>query len=568
MLSYKPFKGGSRRPKYSITMLPRNLLKRGSRREMHSPVMPILRKQTDNGLKNIAEEELYQYTRYRWLYNEPEQLANRYRRFDIPSLVNVSVNAVGCVELVKCFEGQYNKAMFLKMDNRAVVVAKLPHPNAGPAFYTTASEVATRKFLRGALSFPIPRVLAFSVDVDNPVGAEYIIEEKAEGEPLEKFWHQWGLESKLELVSQLVDLETKLSALTFQEHGCIYFKKDLEEKGILASAMLGDYSSKYTSAPIGFSFDEFAIGPLTEPKLWQGERALMKLHRGPWSDPLSYMRAIGENELKWMALHGKAQTKPYDILGHLENGEYPLLLQAYLRTLPKLATGPFPTSLSHPDLSPNNIFVDPHTKKITCITGWQSASVSEPFFQCKLPSMLVPTNRRYTEPQKDATESRNRRIATCLVAHYQKISSIKNAKHWSAVNIRNRSLLYDPVSLVTGALGRNDIFPLQRAMSDIIAQWDQITPAPQPHSVFLSKSERKFLIDQGKIHDLVVRCSQEYHDRGDILKGGMVRPGKFYTAALQQCRRDQRMFLEMADSEAMKNWFRRLWRHIFQREMK
>ena len=33
------------------------------------------------------------------------------------------------------------------MDNRAEVLVKIPNPNAGPAFYTTASEVATRHFV-------------------------------------------------------------------------------------------------------------------------------------------------------------------------------------------------------------------------------------------------------------------------------------------------------------------------------------------------------------------------------------------------------------------------------------
>jgi hypothetical protein len=33
------------------------------------------------------------------------------------------------------------------MDNGSELFAKLPNPIAGPAFYTTASEVATRQFV-------------------------------------------------------------------------------------------------------------------------------------------------------------------------------------------------------------------------------------------------------------------------------------------------------------------------------------------------------------------------------------------------------------------------------------
>jgi hypothetical protein len=39
--------------------------------------------------------------------------------------------------------GLHNKVFVLTMDNRREVVVKVPNPNAGPAFYTTASEVAT-----------------------------------------------------------------------------------------------------------------------------------------------------------------------------------------------------------------------------------------------------------------------------------------------------------------------------------------------------------------------------------------------------------------------------------------
>ena len=47
-------------------------------------------------------------------------------------------------KVLKLIEGLHNKAFIFTMDNGMEVVAKLPNPNAGPARYTTASEVATR----------------------------------------------------------------------------------------------------------------------------------------------------------------------------------------------------------------------------------------------------------------------------------------------------------------------------------------------------------------------------------------------------------------------------------------
>jgi hypothetical protein len=57
------------------------------------------------------------------------------------------------VKVLKCVEGQFNKAFILTMDNGDELVARLPNPNAGPPFYTLASEVATRQFVCELLVF-------------------------------------------------------------------------------------------------------------------------------------------------------------------------------------------------------------------------------------------------------------------------------------------------------------------------------------------------------------------------------------------------------------------------------
>ena len=101
------------------------------------------------------------------------QLSGRYLKFDLRQLIKVAVAAVSnegvryCMSLcglvyllysfltcilgtrvLKCREGLNNKAYLLRMDNGLEVFAKLPNPISGPAYYTTASEVATREFVR------------------------------------------------------------------------------------------------------------------------------------------------------------------------------------------------------------------------------------------------------------------------------------------------------------------------------------------------------------------------------------------------------------------------------------
>lgn len=137
--------------------------------------------------------------------------------------------------------------------------------------------------MREILNLPIPKVHHYCLDPRNPVGAEYIIEEKARGRPLGSLWHQWTTTSRLKLIAQLVDLEANISSILFQKHGCIYYKSDLETKGhvtqdleaglILPNGALEELKPSST--------EKFTIGPLTDAWLWEGERAVMPLDRGP-----------------------------------------------------------------------------------------------------------------------------------------------------------------------------------------------------------------------------------------------------------------------------------------------
>jgi len=72
----------------------------------------------------------------------------------------------------------------VKFDNGTEVIARIPHPIAGPSRNVIASEVATMDFLRTVLGLPVLRVLAWSAS-DSRFGSAYIIMEKAEGMTLE-----------------------------------------------------------------------------------------------------------------------------------------------------------------------------------------------------------------------------------------------------------------------------------------------------------------------------------------------------------------------------------------------
>lgn len=178
------------------------------------------------------------------------------------------------------------------------------------------------------LNVPVPKVYAYSLNPLNPVGAEYILEEKAPGKPLGEFWYQLDTKLQLGLVNHLVDMETRLASVSFSKHGCIYFKKDLDKKGLRFHTLNGKFVSTDGSTET-FStadMDEFALGPLTEGKLWEDERATMNLDRGPCkypfkqhvfvlmykgSSPQAYMAAMGINEMRWAKNYAQPRINAY-----------------------------------------------------------------------------------------------------------------------------------------------------------------------------------------------------------------------------------------------------------------
>ena len=95
-------------------------------------------------------EALNRFTSGRWLWNEREQLACRYVKFNLSTLLQLAASAIGsrsCTQVLKISAGQYNKVFLITVDDGREIIAKLPNPNAGRPNFTTASEVATMDFV-------------------------------------------------------------------------------------------------------------------------------------------------------------------------------------------------------------------------------------------------------------------------------------------------------------------------------------------------------------------------------------------------------------------------------------
>lgn len=106
-----------------------------------------------NSFRNASEsnhEDLYRYSKGRWLWNEEPRLQERYKRFNVSGLKQLAASIAGkqaCVGITKIDEGSSNKTFELSMDDGSVVIARIPHPKIDPPFRMIASEVATMEFV-------------------------------------------------------------------------------------------------------------------------------------------------------------------------------------------------------------------------------------------------------------------------------------------------------------------------------------------------------------------------------------------------------------------------------------
>ncbi|GIK02212.1 phosphotransferase enzyme [Aspergillus viridinutans] len=499
----------------------------------------------------IEEADLYKYQRYRWLSREAEKLAVRYRKFKLPALLDAAVNVTGlkdaqCIKVLKCMEGQYNKALVLTMSTGQEIVARLPNPNAGPAFYTTASEVATRQFLRDYLEIPIPRIYAWSAEDSNAVGAEYILEEKATGQPLGSLWDTLPLPSRLDIVKQIVDIEKKLASITFPKHGCIYYQSDLESRHATPS-----FASVPDNNP---GLPKFAIGPLTHPKYWQGKRALMELDRGPWNSIADYAVAVGKNEIQWAEENAQPRMNFQRSPEEPETpGDYISLLQRYTKLAPFLvppsASSEQTITISHPDLHLDNVFIDPQTNHITSIIDWQHASASPIFLQRPFPQMLELS--RNPQAERQVIEKR-------LLEFYFEALKSTDPFRWKVLGAPFHDIRTEPISLVPCCWDREDLFSLRNAMIAAVARWNDISDGKTECPIGFTEKELEQHQNEMELIEGVSMILHQLHDDGFISLGGMVSPER-YEDARKWNEYFKQEFIDLAEDEKQRELHAKVW---------
>lgn len=222
------------------------------------------------------QDELFSYTSGRYLYNEKRRLAERYVEFNIETLKTVAAESVGrkkVSHMEKLAEGGFNRVFLLTVDDGFEVIVKIPYHLTVPKHFTTESEVATLDFLQSK-GIPVPRVYAWSSKSDNVVGTEYIIMEKAPGQPLQNRWFSLTPKERVRLVTSYVELERKMFSLPIDAFGSLYYKENLPPH-LQADIYAPDTPDESGDAK------RFFVGPTAEYMFWRGKRAGLELDQGP-----------------------------------------------------------------------------------------------------------------------------------------------------------------------------------------------------------------------------------------------------------------------------------------------
>ncbi|RMZ82324.1 hypothetical protein DV738_g1742, partial [Chaetothyriales sp. CBS 135597] len=341
---------------------------------------------------NLDNEGFYRYSGGRWLWDEEKQLQARYRRFNVPELKHMAVKSVGaqaCVSMMKLAEGGFNKVFRLVMDDDSVVIARIPNPNAGPAFRTTASEVATMDFARTILKIPVPKVLAWSGHSKNPVESEYILMEEAPGTPLHEVWGGLELHDKLKIVDDIVGIEKKLLSISFTRYGNLYYATDAfpgcEKAEIVSSASQSQREE---------SEKRFVIGPVVDTHFWDQGRAAMDIDRGPWKSPTDYLKAICLREISWIRQY--AIPKPSHSHGLFSVSTAQNTPSCHIALYEKLLAISdslllekqelIRSTLWHWDIHAPNLFID--DGKVTSLIDWQDAWAGPLLLQARQPRLI------------------------------------------------------------------------------------------------------------------------------------------------------------------------------------
>ncbi|CAL1693832.1 unnamed protein product [Somion occarium] len=452
-------------------------------------------------------ESFFRYTSGRWLYNEKEQLAIRYVRFNVDALKKVAAEAVGasyCTDIRKTHEGAFNKIFMLRFDNNAELVAKIPTPLVSPPHLCTASEVATMDYVRNVMGLPVPKVFGWCSRAETTdVGAEYILMEKIDGVVLSASWTKLKGQDAVDMMEQLISCEQSFSRHKFSQIGSLYYKEDV------APALQGRrlYAD---GVPDNEASDRFRIGPLAMWEVWCGRRVNITLDRGPWPDIMSFFSGIVRIQEEYLRFFARARPAPFDRPSEdASPSSYIPYFHRFLQVAPTLLPSmelQYPV-LWHEDLHRSNIMMQPSgLPPVAAVLDWQTVSALPLILQAVSAAYIVydgdprieivPGNEKPRMPanydELPPDEKRYLRIQQGLALRwklYQSFMYQRCPSQWAALHHPYRPWLTS-FMIELFASWFHGVSPLRQILVEIQSEWDSIAPG-QPFPCPIDETELK-----------------------------------------------------------------------------
>lgn len=250
------------------------------------------------------------------------------------------------------------------------------------------------------------------------------------------------------------------------------------------------------------------------------------------------------------------------------------LLSKYLATVRYLIPKETESNVNvlwHPDLHLDNVFVDPETRKITCIVDWQGACVAPLFYQSCVPRMVrhdgpvpqdwaVPSRPPDFDTLSDEGKARVDENIESQILHkyYEAMVSKRSPRHWSVLQT-DRELQRKPTWLVTGVWENRDLFFLRQSLIEIVAQWDTIRPDEGTECpLHFTEEELALHSKEEENMDGVGQMLKLFRDQGILPVDGMVSP-EDYDSARVNCEKFKAIFLNLAKDEEERELFSKLW---------
>ncbi|KAF2429614.1 hypothetical protein EJ08DRAFT_270470 [Tothia fuscella] len=456
--------------------------------------------------QKISREDLFRYTNGRFLVNEKAQCSRRYVNFNLEQLCAVVASAEGCaspVTAIEKMEGGFSKALLMKREDGTEVIAKIPFPNAGPPMYTTASEVAVLKYVKEHTTVPVPKVLAWSSDSSNPVGAEYIIMEKATGVQLFTAWDGLDGSARLSLIEQLTEIEGQLARIDFPAFGHLYLRHSVQDQALHQKL-----------APTADPTSSYCVGPSCDRSWEQASVGDKSLDKGPWNTLSQLGIGLSQRESSHFSGPGNLTSASQAVVQLLRHAAQTMEL---LDSNPMIAQSAKPT-LWHTDLHMGNIFVsEKDPSKIVSLIDWQSISISPLFMQVRWPVFLEPPDdyaegfvkpklpENFEDLDEDGKASASYKFKSASRTKGYEISTYFQNR--AAYDARRVPRVFKELFIRCGEVHEEGIVALRACLIELSQTWEELRfPGPCPMS---------FTEEQIKAHDIEF---EEYLERHRIQK--------------------------------------------------